>query len=256
MVFSRTALLVTNVRDRTNRDAEYAVRWRRDSSGVDLFRRAREVEERRGSVIARADNERYLVFFLKVVQLFSQNRKLVKGADRVGAKRQIPDLVFIGVFPKRRIQRYEELLLQQCQSVSFGRIWVWDHLKVKDSARAVVDPGKGWIQFATPADEARHEGSVIGVPVFGRNLRVAANNPAFKSRHQVGDTAVNDHNHREITFALCTTWEDWQGLMIEQSRAHGSNERHVRNRSNARDPGNGLNASNISALGRVGEAGR
>ena len=81
---------------------------------------------------------------------------------------------------KRRFKRYEKFRLQQRERVSFCRVVVRQHLQIEHAARAVVESGDCGIKITAPANQARHERAVVGIPVLRRDLGVAAYDPTFQ----------------------------------------------------------------------------
>src|ERR1700687_2225617 len=164
-MLARSVRFVTDVRHRADSDPEDAVSRRGNSSVLYLPASSREIQERRRVIVPGADDKRNLIFFLQIIELFGKLGKLIERANSVRAERKIPNLKRVRVLLKRFVQRLEEFLFQQRESIPFCGIFIRDHLKVEDTARAVVEPGDSGIKLATPTDEARYEGAVICVPV-------------------------------------------------------------------------------------------
>ena len=101
MVLFRPVPFVIDVRDRAHRDAEHRIGRRRNATGVELRPGPRVIKEWRRCVVARADDERNLIFLLQIVEFLCQHRKFIKRANSIGAERQVPHLEFIGVLLQR-----------------------------------------------------------------------------------------------------------------------------------------------------------
>ena len=86
LVLLRAVGLEVHMRHGADRDAQDAVRRRRDAPGLQLARRTGIVQQGRGLVVAGADHEGNVVAFLQVVQFLGEFGELVERADFVGAQ--------------------------------------------------------------------------------------------------------------------------------------------------------------------------
>ena len=198
-MFLRALRLVIHMRDRADGDAEHAVGRSRDPPSLQLPAGARKIQQRRRIVVPGADDERDLDISpadCRALRRASKTRRASKPRP-FPARDSRPCTCWRAASGLRRARRGTPAPTAAA-CLPFAGSSFGNHLQVEDAARARVEARDSRIELASPADEPGDESAVIGIAVWGRDLRVAARDPALESRNVGGDAAVHHDDHREI----------------------------------------------------------
>jgi len=94
---------------------------------------------------------------------------------------------------------------------------------------------------------------MVGVAIFGRNLGLAPNDPAFKCRNLVGYPPIYDDDGRYIAHDISSCLQCRKRCWVKHHRAKRADEWHAYNGSYAYDARESLDIFDCAALGLVDE---